>query len=114
MKEEFDIKELGESKRILDIDIIRERTKRLLTIYQSNYCYKVLKRFNMLDAKQVVVPLAQQFKLSTAKYPNPEDPNHVKYMTNIPYSQVIGSIMYLMISTNPDLSYFSSLISLHG
>ena len=51
MKEEFDIKELGESKRILDIDIIRERTKRILTIDQSNYRYKVLKRFNMLDAK---------------------------------------------------------------
>ena len=51
LKEEFNVKELGESKRILGIDIIRERTKRILTIDQSNYRYKVLKRFNMLDAK---------------------------------------------------------------
>ncbi|KAA0043332.1 reverse trancriptase [Cucumis melo var. makuwa] len=41
LKEEFDVKELGESKRILGIDIFRERTKRTLTIDQSNYCYKL-------------------------------------------------------------------------
>ena len=111
LKEEFDMKELGESKRILDIEITRERTKRFLTIDQSNYCYKELKRFNMLDAKQIVIPLSEHFKLSTANCPNPEDPNHVKYMANIPYSQVIGSIMYLMISIRPNLSYTSSLIS---
>ena len=55
-----------------------------MTIDQSNYCYKVLKRFNMLDAKQVVIPLAQHLKLSATNYPNPEDPNHVKYMENVP------------------------------
>ena len=112
LKEEFDMKKLGESKRILGIDITRERTKRILTIDQSNYCYKVLKMFIMLDAKQqVVIPLSQHFKLSATNCPNPEDPNHVKYMANIPYSQVIESIMYLMIPTRPDLSYSSSLIS---
>ena len=111
LKQEFDMKELGESKRILSIDITRERTKRLLTIDQSNYYSKVLKKFNMLDAKQVVIPLTQHFKLLVANCPNLKDPNHVKYMANIPYSQVIGSIMYLMISTRPDLSYSSSLIS---
>ena len=64
----------------------------------------------MLDAKQVVIPIAQHFKLLVANCPNLEDDNHVKYMGNIPYSQVIVSIMYLMISTRPDLSYSSSLI----
>ena len=105
------MKELGESKRILAINITREKTKRFLTIDQSNYCCKVLKRFNMLDARQVVISLVQHFKLSSANCPNPEDLNYVKYMTNIPYSQVIGSIIYLMIYTRPDLSYSSSLIS---
>ena len=65
----------------------------------------------MLDVKQVVIPLTLLFKLSVANSPNLEDLNHVKYMTNISYSQVIGNIMYLMISTKPDLSYSSSLIS---
>ena len=59
----------------------------------------------MLDDKQVVIPIAQHFKLSIANCPNLEDLNHVKYMMNIPYSQVIGIIMYLMISTRLDLSY---------
>ena len=112
LKEEFVMKELGESKRILDIGIIRERTKRLLTIDQSNYCYKVLKRFNILDAKKVAIPLAQHFKLSAANCPNPKDPNHGKYMANISYSQVIGSIMYLMISTR--LIYLTLLVQLAG
>ena len=59
----------------------------------------------------MVIPLAQHFKLSAANCPNPEDPNHVKCMVNISYSQVIWSIMYLMISIRSDLSYSSSLIS---
>ncbi|KAA0059757.1 pol polyprotein [Cucumis melo var. makuwa] len=44
LNEEFDMKELRESRRILDIDISRERTKRTLTIDQSNYYYKVTDR----------------------------------------------------------------------
>ena len=64
----------------------------------------------MLDSKQVVILLAQHFKLSAA---NCEDPNHVEYMTNIPYSQVVSSIMYLMIFTRYDVSYLSTLISMY-
>ena len=32
-------------------------------------------------------------------------------MENIPYTNVIGTIMYLMISTRPDLAYSISLLS---
>lgn len=58
LKEEFDMKDLGESKRILEIEINRKRNKGSVTISQSNYCSKILKRFKILDAKPVTIPLA--------------------------------------------------------
>lgn len=40
LKKEFDIKDLGESSKILGIEINRRRKENLLSISQSSYCYK--------------------------------------------------------------------------
>jgi len=58
------MKDLGEAKRILGIEIKRDRDKKLLLLYQEMYLKKVLNRFGMLDAKPVSTPLFQQFKLT--------------------------------------------------
>jgi len=65
LAKEFSMKDLGLAKKILGMRIIREK-KRLLKISQAEYVEKVLKRFNMLDAKPVNVPLGGHFKLSKA------------------------------------------------
>lgn len=111
LKREFDMKDLGNSRKILGIDIDRYRSKRTLSISQDNYCNKVLNKFNMENSKVVSVPLAQHFKLSTENSPKEDEHDHFRYMANIPYSQVVGSLMYLMVSTRPDLSYVASLVS---
>ena len=57
------MKHLGSVKKILEIMIIRKRREAIENI-TSRYVEKVLKRFNMSDAKPVNVPLGGHFKLS--------------------------------------------------
>lgn len=47
----FEMKDLGPSKRILGMDIFRDRSKKVLTLSQGRYLKRVLKRFNMTNCK---------------------------------------------------------------
>lgn len=105
------MKDLGESKNILGVEIFRNREKGSLTISQHNYCSKILKKFIMPEAKVVAIPLAQHFKLSYENSPKENEEEHLNYMLKIPYSQVVDSLMYFMISTRPNLSYSTNLVS---
>ena len=70
---------------------------------QENYLKKVLKRFSMEAAKSVTTPLAQHFLSSTSQAPTT---NEVKSnMITFPYASVLGSIMYSMVCTRPNLAH---------
>ena len=58
LSKEFDMKGLGESRKILGIDIIRDRDKSTLSINQTTCCEKVMRRFNLTDARPVTLPIA--------------------------------------------------------
>lgn len=63
------MKDLRCAKRILGIDIIRDRAAGTLFVSQKRYILKVLDRFDMLNAKSVQTPLGSQFKLSNIQAP---------------------------------------------
>src|SRR3954464_8484876 len=50
LKGEFDMKDLGEVRKILGIKITRDRSADVLCLSQVNYVLKVLERFNMTKA----------------------------------------------------------------
>ncbi|XP_047325455.1 secreted RxLR effector protein 161-like [Impatiens glandulifera] len=56
------------------------------------------------------VPLASHFVLSKDQTPKTE--TEITEMMNVPYSNAIGSVMYLMISTKPDIAYTVSCLSI--
>lgn len=84
LNSEFEMKDLGAARRILGMEIVRKRSEGLLFLYQSNYVEKVLRKFNMLDAKNVSTPIAGHFKLSVTQSPKTEE--ELKHMTSIPYT----------------------------
>lgn len=55
----FEVKDLGNAKRILGMDMIRNRADGTLFLTQKDYMEKVLKRFQMQSSKPVSIPLAQ-------------------------------------------------------
>ncbi|KAK8708328.1 hypothetical protein V6N13_059372 [Hibiscus sabdariffa] len=92
-----------------NIKIYRDRSRRLLGLSQSTYIDKVLKRFNMEASKKGFLPMTHGISLSKEMCPSTSQER--ERMSQIPYASVIGSIMYAMICTRPDLSYALSMTS---
>ncbi|KAG8497798.1 hypothetical protein CXB51_007413 [Gossypium anomalum] len=109
LREEFKMKDLGPAKKILGMEILRDRKASKLYLSQKGYIEKVLCRFNMQRAKPVSTPLAAHFRLSSALSPQSDD--EIEYMSHVPYSSAVGSLMYVMVCSRPDLSYAVSAVS---
>ncbi len=103
------MKDLGEATYILGIRIYRDRSRRLIGLSQSTYLDKVLKKFNMESSKKALLPMSHGVKLSKTQCPSTADER--SRMSAIPYASVVGSIMYSMICTRPDVSYALSVVS---
>ena len=106
---EFEMKDLGEAKKILGMEIVRDRKAGSLYLSQRGYVEKVLRRFNMHNCKPVSTPLALHFKLSALLSPQSDD--EIEYIARVPYSSVVGSLMYAMVCTRPNLSHAVSSVS---
>ncbi|KAL4379562.1 hypothetical protein GQ457_02G035640 [Hibiscus cannabinus] len=105
----FAMKDLGSVKQILGINIIRDRSKKLLWLSQEQYIEKVLRRFNMHKSKPVSVPLAGHFKLNKKQSPTSE--NEKEEMKDVPHSSAVRSLMYAMICTRPVIAYAVGMVS---
>ncbi|KAH0743072.1 hypothetical protein KY290_031065 [Solanum tuberosum] len=70
---------------------------------QEKYIQKVLRRFNMDKAKVVSTPLAMHFKLSTRHCPSSD--GEKEDMKKVPYASAVGSLMYAMVCTRPDIAH---------
>ena len=108
LSKEFEMKDLGVAKKILGMEIQRNRKARKLYLSQSKYIEKVLKRFDMWDSKPVATPLAAHFKLSSSLAPKTIEEE--SYMAKVPYSSAVGSLMYAMVCTRPDISHAVSVV----
>ena len=90
--------------------IERDRVKERVSLTQKAYFQKVLQKFLIGDeAKSVSSSLAPHFKLSSRMSPKTIDDR--EYMSHIPYTSAIGSLMYAMVCTRPHLSQAISMLS---
>jgi hypothetical protein len=105
----FEMKDLGDAKWILGIEIIRDRSKRTLVLRQSKYIKDVLEKFGMHDCKPISTPMDVGSKLSKSMCPQTED--ECKAMLNIPYRNAVGSLMYAMVATRPDIAVAVGAVS---
>ncbi|GJR17981.1 putative ribonuclease H-like domain-containing protein [Tanacetum coccineum] len=112
LKSEFEMKDLGEAKMILGMEIVRDRKLRKLCLTQKQLLRRVLKHFRFdKPTKQVSTPLAAQFKISAAM--SPKNDTERAYMENVPYANAVGSLMYVMIRTRPDISHDVGMVSMY-
>jgi len=109
LSSEFDMKDLGAAKKILGMEIKRDRDNMRLYLSQSKYIGKVLEKFHMVNAKPVSTPLAAHFNLSAKQSPSTDD--EVQEMKKIPYASAVGCLMYAMVCTRPDLAQAMSVVS---
>jgi hypothetical protein len=105
----FDMKDMGNASYVLGVEILRDRNKGILGLSQKAYLKSILKRFSMLDCRPAYVPLVAGIKLSEELCP--KTPEERKKMDNVPYASALGSLMYAMLFTRPDLCHAVGILS---
>ena len=69
LSKQFAIKDLGATKQILGMRIVRDKANGTLKLSQLEYVKKVLSRFNINEAKPMSTSLSSYFKLSKEQSP---------------------------------------------
>ena len=108
-KARFEMKDMGEASEILGIEINRNRSRRTLFLHQSRYTQRVLERFEMESSKPVASPMDKSRKSKQPESFSGSD----KPALDVPFRSVIGSVMYMMIGSRPDLSFAIGKLSQH-
>ena len=104
LSNKFEMTDCGELHHFLGIQITRDRANRTISLSQSQLANQILSRFCMTECKPVATPLDPSIQLKIAdKDASPVDQTL--------FQQIIGSLMYLMIGTRPDIAAAVSIIS---
>ncbi|MCF8704107.1 hypothetical protein L3055_11275, partial [Corynebacterium sp. MC-02] len=96
----FDMKDLGVADLILGIRI--HKTPQGLALSQSHYIEKVLDKFKYLNFNVAKTPIDVSFALQK---------NEGESDSQLDYARVLGSLMYIMNCTRPDIACAISKLS---
>nr|GEV06488.1 hypothetical protein [Tanacetum cinerariifolium] len=105
----FAMKDLGEAAFIIGIKIYKFMSKRLIGLGQNAYMDKILKRYKMDNSKRGHIPMQERLDLN--KKQGASRPKEVKRMQNVPYALDVGSIMYAVRCTRPDVAFVQNITS---
>ncbi|KAI1006118.1 hypothetical protein K3495_g2103 [Podosphaera aphanis] len=102
LKSEFKVNDMGTLHWLLGIQIEYDNTG--ITLSQTAYIDRDLARFSMLDCNSVSTPIEPKQRLIAAAG------GETRGNANL-YQERIGSIMYIVSGTRPDLAYTTSHLS---
>ena len=112
LKDAFQMRDLGEVKYILGLELCWDRKAQTISLCQSKYIQGVLKWTDMKNCKSVYTPLLHNTKLVLATLE--DDPPVLEMIIEgqkVSYLSVIRSLMYAMLGTWLDLAYTIGLLS---
>jgi len=100
LKQKFEMKDLGELRYILGIEVIR--SLKGIWLLQRQYALNKLFEYGMIGCKPISIPLEQNVKLSA-------DEGNLMEDTTM-YKHIVGNLIYMTI-TKPNLSYVVGVVS---
>ncbi|GKC46286.1 hypothetical protein Tco_1064008 [Tanacetum coccineum] len=100
------MKDLGAVAYILGINIIRDRSKRLIALSQSAYLEKTLKKCRMENSKNGYTLIIE--KPDYSKSQGAKTPSEVQRMRRVLYASAIGSIMYAKSAKQSTTAMYST------
>jgi len=109
LSSEFDMKDLGPAKKILGVEINRDRQVENLFCHKRSMLLRCLTNLECEIAKLLILqlpPTSSCHQISVQK--SDEDKRHISH---VPNSNAIGSLMYVIVCIRPDLAYAVSIIS---
>lgn len=101
LKGKLEVKEM-DCKSYLGFQVIRKRDEKTISLTQSHYVEKVLEKFNMKDCNSVSTPE----EVGQVDFENSPllDPQY-------PFKELVGSLLYLVTCTRPDIAHAVSIAS---
>jgi hypothetical protein len=99
----FEITDGGELKYFLGLQFERDREHRRLTIHQNRYTTELLIQHQMDQCAPKSTPWDSGVTLTKAMSPASEEER--EEMSSIPYRQIVGELLFLSISTRPDIAH---------
>ncbi|KAJ8642637.1 hypothetical protein MRB53_004385 [Persea americana] len=96
----FQMKELGELRHFLGLEVIR--SKEGIFLCQQSYAKKLLGRFGMTNCSDIATPVEVKAKLLQDEGEELED--------KVMYRQLVGSLIYLTL-TRPDIAHGVGVVS---
>ena len=103
LSDAFRMVNLGSLKLFLGMQIDRNRGKRTMFVGQERYAIKVLERCNMESCHGCKTPMDTKLVLTK--------PDKDVISGVLEYQSLVGSLMYAMLGTCPDLAYAVSMLS---
>nr|GEZ91549.1 zinc finger, CCHC-type [Tanacetum cinerariifolium] len=87
------------------------RAIRILIAIAAYYDYEIwqMDRYCMENSKRESIPMQEKLKLS--KLQGTSTPAEIKRMQNVPYASAVGSIMYAVRCTRPDVAFAKNITS---
>jgi len=105
----FGMEDMGEARYVLGVKIVRNRPKKLLDMCQEAYIKRVVERFRMHYSKPVDTPIDKGLTLSLDQFPKTDQEK--EKMKDVPHASAIGSLMYAMLCTRPEIYFAVGLVS---
>jgi transposase InsO family protein len=109
LSQHFKLRDLGPTTQLLGLEIHRDRSNRRLLLSQSQYIANLLQEHGLQDCKPVSTPLNPGTRLSTSM--SPQNDVEASEMRQVPYISVVGSLMYLAVTTRPDIAYAAGVLA---
>jgi len=96
LRDVFDIHDLGEAHRFLGMEITRDRASHTLKLSQQRAAATLVNKYGLGDANSRCVPISAGVHLSGE--------GELLDTDAYPYSELVGSLLYLSVCTRPDLA----------
>jgi hypothetical protein len=100
--------EAVELRSFLGLRVQRDRASRSLTIDQQVYTEALLEKFDMSTAAPVPTPAVDK---SLSRAHSPTTPDEEAAMRDVPYRDVVGSLLWLAGQTRPDIQFPVSVLT---
>ncbi len=101
----------GPADHFVGLVISRDRIKRRIYLAAPQYIDKMLAKFNLSNCHPVSLP-ADKEAMTLSKSMSPQEQDEKDMMSNIPYREAVGSIMYAAITVRPDIAFIAGQLAI--
>jgi len=105
LKRVFEIT-VNEPEYYLGMEIKQDKKDGSIFIHGTSYIDRLLKKFNMEDAKTISIPADPHVILTRNS-----ETEEINLEEKVPYREAIGALMFAALTTRPDIMFAVNLLS---